>query len=231
MLFDEPFSALDAVTRTELRREVRGLLHDLSMPAVFITHDQEEALELADRIAILDRGRIAQIGSPWDVYNRPATEFVATFLGAANVLLGTWRGDAAIVHAIRLAPPGGFTGLPDGQAVKVVFRPEDVLLRRDPAQLAGARPIGQGLVDDVSYVGAIERLVVRLALVPWRSDASSRISPGIGFDGAQPITVTRSKWEARELALSPGDVVEVGLKDLRLLAHYPLRAERGARAD
>ena len=231
MLFDEPFSALDAVTRTELRREVRATLHERGMPAVFITHDQEEALELADRIAILDRGRIEQIGTPWEVYNRPRSEFVATFLGAANVLLGTWRSNVAIVHAIRLAPPAERPPLADGQAVKVVFRPEDVLLQRDPALLQGARPLGQGRVEDQSYVGSGERLVVRLALIPWRSEPTSKVSPGVGYDGAHSVTVTRTKWEANELALAVGDEIEVGLKDYRLLPHYPLRGDRGARAE
>ena len=227
MLFDEPFSALDAVTRTELRREVRALMHTVRMPAIFITHDQEEALELADRIAILNRGRIEQIGTPWEVYNRPANEFVATFLGASNVLLGRWAAGAVTIFAIRLSPTGKWPALAEGQPVKVVFRPEDVILSRDQAGLEGFHQLGQGLVDDVSYVGASERLSVRLALVPWRNDPTSKISPGVGYDGAQPITVTRTKWEAKELPLSAGDEVEVGLKDLRLLTHYPIEGSRG----
>ncbi|HEY6402306.1 MAG TPA: ABC transporter ATP-binding protein, partial [Blastocatellia bacterium] len=80
MLFDEPFSALDAVTRLELRREIRNLLREMNIAALFITHDQEEALEVADRIIVLNRGRIEQEGAPFDVYNRPRNEFVATFL-------------------------------------------------------------------------------------------------------------------------------------------------------
>jgi ABC-type Fe3+/spermidine/putrescine transport system ATPase subunit len=231
MLFDEPFSALDAVTRVELRREVKSLLHSLAMPAIFITHDQEEALELADRIAILNHGRVEQVGTPWQVYNRPATEFVATFLGAANVLIGTWRPGFAILRAVRLATNGDAHGFDDGQAIKVVFRPEDVLLRRDARDLPVQRLLGQGRVDEISYIGAVERLVLRLEFVPWRSDPVAKVSPGVGYDGAQPITVTRSKWEAQELPLIVGDEVEVGLKDFRMLAHYPLRSDRGSRVD
>src|SRR5882724_4982245 len=93
LLFDEPFGALDTQTRTHLRREIRALLRKVNVPAIFITHDQEEALELGDRIAVINVGHIEQIGTPDEIYNRPATEHVATFLGAANILDGTIRKD------------------------------------------------------------------------------------------------------------------------------------------
>ncbi|MBC7911207.1 MAG: ABC transporter ATP-binding protein, partial [Pyrinomonadaceae bacterium] len=88
LLFDEPFGALDAQMRVRLRREIHQLLKQVNLPAIFITHDQEEALELGDHIAVLNAGRLEQIGTPDDIYNRPETEYVATFLGAANLLLG-----------------------------------------------------------------------------------------------------------------------------------------------
>src|SRR3989440_3082278 len=93
LLFDEPFGALDTQTRTKLRREIRALLRKVNVPAVFITHDQEEALELGDRIAVINVGHIEQIGTPAEIYNHPANEYVATFLGAANILEGVFRGD------------------------------------------------------------------------------------------------------------------------------------------
>ena len=91
LLFDEPFGALDAQIRTKLRREIRTLLKEIKVPSIFITHDQEEALELGDRIAVLNAGRIEQIGTPFEVYSKPSTEHVATFLGAANILDGSIR--------------------------------------------------------------------------------------------------------------------------------------------
>src|SRR5687768_13762221 len=93
LLFDEPFGALDTQTRTHLRREIRSLLKKVNVPAIFITHDQEEALELGDRIAVINVGHIEQIGTPFEIYNHPATEYVATFLGAANVLDAVVRKD------------------------------------------------------------------------------------------------------------------------------------------
>jgi ABC-type Fe3+/spermidine/putrescine transport system ATPase subunit len=92
LLFDEPFGALDAQIRATLRREIRVLLKKINVPSIFITHDQEEALELGDRIAVLNGGRMEQIGTPFEVYNKPMTEFVATFLGAANILEGLDQG-------------------------------------------------------------------------------------------------------------------------------------------
>src|ERR671918_2320767 len=93
LLFDEPFGALDTQTRSHLRREIRALLKKVNVPAIFITHDQEEALELGDRIALINLGHIEQIGTPYEVYNNPATEYVANFLGAANILEGIVRRD------------------------------------------------------------------------------------------------------------------------------------------
>src|SRR5947209_6856569 len=84
LLFDEPFGALDAQTRVHLRREIRALLKQVKVPTVFVTHDQEEALEMGDHIAVLNEGHLEQVGTPDEVYNHPASEYVATFLGAAN---------------------------------------------------------------------------------------------------------------------------------------------------
>jgi sulfate transport system ATP-binding protein len=132
LLFDEPFSALDAVTRTELRREVRAVLRGMNIPALFITHDQEEALELADRIAVLNQGRIEQLDTPFEIYNHPKNEFVATFLGAANVLLGRVREGRIAVGGLRLKLPESAPAFAERQPVKVVFRPEDVALNFQP---------------------------------------------------------------------------------------------------
>src|SRR6266849_5050370 len=128
LLFDEPFGALDAQTRVKLRREIRALLRKVKVPAIFITHDQEEALELGDRIAVLNNGHLEQVGTPDEVYNHPATEYVATFLGAANLLLGVVTGDFVEIGAARVPAAKETARFRDGQSVKLVFRPEDVCL-------------------------------------------------------------------------------------------------------
>jgi ABC-type Fe3+/spermidine/putrescine transport system ATPase subunit len=230
MLFDEPFSALDPVTRTELRREVRMMLKAVAMPALFITHDQEEALELADRVAILNRGVIEQVGTPYEVYNRPGSEFVATFLGAANVLYGRWRRGQIHLGGLRLAAPADAGPFEERQSVKLVFRPEDAVLNFQPQLLDAPWYLGTGVVEEVTYAGPVERLVIRLGL----STRSPEL-PGAGAESGLPsdphepwgvpVTVTRTKWEASEMELEAGDPVTLGLKGCRVLPHFPLRSE------
>ena len=224
MLFDEPVTALDARTRVELRREVRRILSDADVAALFITHDQEEALELADRILVLNGGQVEQVGSPYDVYNRPGNEFVATFLGAANVLLGRWSQERTWVLGTALDPPTERPALVDGQPVKIVFRPEDVELgfRRD--LLTARHPLSEAQVESVSYVGPTERLTVRLAA---RLAGASSPDDVVDIAGL-PLVVTRTKWEAEEAPLEVGDAVVLALRTYRLLPHFPLGTQSGA---
>src|SRR5499427_8100372 len=164
LLFDEPFGALDAQTRVHLRREIRALLRQVKVPSIFITHDQEEALELGDRIAVLNNGKLEQIGTPDEVYNHPATEYVATFLGAANLLLGVVTNGSVEIGTARLPAEKETRRFRDGQSVKLVFRPEDVCLSPDAKLPKGCRRLANGVIEEVNFVGAYERLSVRLDL-------------------------------------------------------------------
>src|SRR2546429_7271997 len=139
LLFDEPFGALDAQTRVHLRREIRALLRQVKVPSVFITHDQEEALELGDRIAVLNNGHLEQIGTPDEVYNHPETEYVATFLGAANLLLGVATEGHVEIGTARFPAEKETKRFREGQSVKLVFRPEDVCLSPDAQLVEGCR--------------------------------------------------------------------------------------------
>src|SRR6266850_1697797 len=126
LLFDEPFGALDTQTRVHLRREIRALLRKVNVPAIFITHDQEEALELGDRIAVLNVGHLEQIGTPYEIYNFPATEYVANFLGAANILEGVVRKGFLEIGSSKVHAQVDQHKFPEGACIKLVFRPEDV---------------------------------------------------------------------------------------------------------
>ena len=212
LLFDEPFGALDAQIRTTLRREIRALLKQIKVPSIFITHDQEEALELGDRIAVLNSGRIEQIGTPYEVYSNPATEYVATFLGAANLMLGTIDGTNFIAGEISLAI-GDEYRFKDGQSVKLVFRPEDVFLRKPENLMQNYQRLTEGFVEEVSFVGAFERVGIRLA-------SHDRL----------PIVVTRPKTETAAFPLEPGREVTVGVVRFRVLPNFTLATERGTRA-
>ena len=200
LLFDEPFGALDAQIRTTLRREIRALLKQIKVPSIFITHDQEEALELGDRIAVLNSGRIEQIATPYEVYNKPETEHVATFLGAANILAGVIRGQTFRSNDISL-DIGTEYSLADGQAAKLVIRPEDVFLRRPENLMQNYQKLTDGVVEEMSFVGAFERVGVRLA-----------------SHGGQAIVVTRPKTETAAFHLEPGQKVTVGVVRFRILS-------------
>jgi ABC-type Fe3+/spermidine/putrescine transport system ATPase subunit len=222
LLFDEPFGALDAQIRARLRKEIRALLRKVNVPAIFITHDQEEALELGDRIAVINVGHIEQLGTPEEIYNHPATEYVATFLGAANILSGVVR-DGQVEIGPALIPaeidPGKFS---DGQPVKLVFRPEDVALSRFDVKRPGHCRLSKGVIEEISFVGAYERLSVRLDLTgsavgetgetPFYLTTETPESPA-----AKPIIATRPKVEAGAVRFRVRDEVLVALTSFTVL--------------
>ncbi|TCO74069.1 putative 2-aminoethylphosphonate ABC transporter ATP-binding protein [Rhodovulum euryhalinum] len=125
LLLDEPLSALDAKVRVHLRHEIKELQRKLGVTTIMVTHDQEEALSMADRIAVMNQGVIEQVGTPTEIYRHPATLFVADFIGETNRIETTHTGGAVRVgHAVLQTETHG---LRDGQAVVMVVRPEDVL--------------------------------------------------------------------------------------------------------
>ncbi len=234
LLFDEPFGALDAQTRVRLRREIHALLKKVNVPAIFITHDQEEALELGDRIAVLNAGRLEQIGTPDEVYNRPETEYVATFLGAANLLLGIISNESVEIGTAIIPAREEAARFRDGQAIKLVFRPEDVHLSRTGVLPEGCRRLTNGVVEEISFVGAYERLTVRLDLVARQPSEGAPPLYNVTVNTAEkrggiPIIVTRPKPEAVATRLNPGDRVAVGLTSFRVLPNFTLVTERSGR--
>ncbi len=235
LLFDEPFGALDAQIRVRLRREIRALLRDVNVPALFITHDQEEALELGDRIAVLHAGHLEQIGTPQEVYNRPETEYVATFLGAANLLLGVIARDNRVeLGTVAVEAGAEAARFRVGQPVKLVFRPEDVRLAKPGGALPNdCNPLANGVVEEKHFVGAYERLTVRLDLVaraprpgePALYEISETPERRLGV----PVIVTRTKSEASAEPLRVGERVALCLTIFRVLPNFPLSSERGGR--
>ncbi|MDT7543242.1 MAG: sulfate/thiosulfate transport system ATP-binding protein [Acidobacteriota bacterium] len=227
LLFDEPFGALDAQTRVRLRREIRALLREIKVPAIFITHDQEEALELGDRIAVLNTGRIEQVGTPDEVYNKPETEYVATFLGAANLLLGVVNGGSVEIGTTSLPAREETARFREGQAVKLIFRPEDVCVSESGELPEGCRRLTNGVVEEIDFVGAYERLKLRLDLVASRPNPEEPPLYRVTINTAErrlgvPVIVTRPKPEASAQRLKIGDRVAVGLTAMRVLPNFTL---------
>ena len=153
LLLDEPLSALDAKIRAHLRGEIRAVVDRLKVTTVYVTHDQEEALSIADRVAVMEAGKFLQIDTPLNIYLRPRQRFVADFVGTSNTLPGRPQGegrvevdgvllDAPVPEALRSAP-----------AVIVCIRPEHLVLRRADGHAAG----GRGAVTAVAFAGATVR--------------------------------------------------------------------------
>jgi multiple sugar transport system ATP-binding protein len=144
-LFDEPLSNLDAKLRVQMRGEIRELHQRLQTTTVYVTHDQIEAMTMADRIVVMRDGHVAQMGAPLDLYDRPANRFVAGFIGspAMNMIDGQVAGGQIIAGALRLPAPSG-PALSDGQAVTWGIRPEHLSLADDgiPATVAVVEPTG-----------------------------------------------------------------------------------------
>jgi putative spermidine/putrescine transport system ATP-binding protein len=151
LLLDEPLSALDAKVRAQLRDEIRRIQTELAITTLFVTHDQEEALAVADRVAVMNKGQIEQIGSPEALYSHPSTPFVATFVGLSNRMAATVRAGRALVGDIVL--PLIDPAAPDGPAVALV-RPENLIIG----------PVGAGIPATViatSFLGALRRTTLR----------------------------------------------------------------------
>ncbi len=158
LLLDEPLAALDRKLREEMRDELRAIQRSVGITTIFVTHDQAEALGLSDRIAVMSRGRIEQLGTPREIYERPVTRFVADFIGASSMLRG--RAVAADRVAVTGGPPlrvQSGTPLRAGEAVELAIRPERVRLAPGPGDnVLDAR------VEGLVYQGAQTELTARL---------------------------------------------------------------------
>jgi putative spermidine/putrescine transport system ATP-binding protein len=155
LLLDEPLSALDAKVRSRLRDEIRRVQLEVGITTLFVTHDQEEALAIADRVGVMNKGRLEQLGPPTTIYSRPATPFVAEFVGLTNKLEGSVKGGEVEVRGVRL--PLVRPDTPDGPATALI-RPEAVSLATD-GESSG--PLA-GTVIAVAFLGATSRVTVDL---------------------------------------------------------------------
>ncbi|MEO0034945.1 MAG: sulfate/thiosulfate transporter [Pseudomonadota bacterium] len=192
LLLDEPFGALDAQVRKELRRWLRRLHDELGLTGVFVTHDQEEALEVADEVVVMNQGRIEQIGSPAAIYDSPASPFVYRFLGNVNALPCHLRDGIAEVGGVRLAAELNGDGPVNGHAVAFV-RPHDVALGPPSPGLP------QAVVEQMAILGPVVRADLRLA-------------------GDIPLEVELSREQQGLLGLARGAAVGVTLRRARVFA-------------
>ena len=184
LLLDEPLSALDAKIRVELRYEIRRIQQELGITTIYVTHDQEEAMALSDRVVVMSAGRIEQIGKPWEIYNYPTTEFVAGFVGTLNQLrsrvVNAQTGELEF-HGQRFTVSGQ---LPPGETVVAMLRPEQlrVGVHEGENQLTGK-------LISLAFLGAIVRMGVQLgdAIVTLDALNERRLAlPKVG----EPLTIS-----------------------------------------
>ena len=215
LLLDEPLGALDAKIRVELRRSLRAIQHQLGIATILVTHDQEEAFDLADRIGVMSFGRLLEVGTPEELYQRPQTEFVASFLGTANLLLGSAMDKDVQVGPVSFPLSFEIQRTTNDRRVQVLFRPEDVALSLQAEDL-GCPVLGQAEVEEISFGGAFERLRLRLPPI----SGVRPISPPVAF-GNRSILVdaTRPPEQVSRYPLLPGDKAWVGVHRIHALAH------------
>jgi putative spermidine/putrescine transport system ATP-binding protein len=181
LLLDEPLSALDAQVRLQLREQIRVLQSRLGTTTLFVTHDQEEALSMADRVCVMRDGRIEQVAAPDELYRRPATPFVAEFVGTMNRIPGHVEGSRATVLGRTVAARNVEPGM-HGQRVDVLVRPEDLALE--------AAPHGSAIITTKTFLGSVTRV-------------------GVLLDGATAVKIDQPSHLAARL--ETGSAVEVTL--------------------
>jgi putative spermidine/putrescine transport system ATP-binding protein len=163
LLLDEPLSALDAKVRAELRDQIRALQQRLAITTVFVTHDQEEALSMADRVCVMSRGRAEQVATPAELYSKPSTEFVARFVGISSRVSVTRSGDSVQLFGREVKIRG---------EAPTTDRPLDALLRPEDVDVLVA-PAGLGIVTHKSFLGATTRLEIGIAGATVKADVMS----------------------------------------------------------
>jgi putative spermidine/putrescine transport system ATP-binding protein len=188
---DEPLSNLDAKLRIELREDIRDIQRRLGITTIYVTHDQEEALAVSDRICVMNKGNVEQIGTPFEIYNFPRTRFVASFVGTLNILRATLVDPAAGKVAIDGQEVFSARVIGDGQAGDV----RSVALRPEAASLNGAggeRNRLQGTIEEVSFLGSVVRVRVRFR--DNRVSLDTFNNPGMRLpERGQPVTVSFAK--------------------------------------
>ena len=207
LLLDEPLSALDAKVRLQLRNEIRRIQQQLQITTLFVTHDQEEALSIADRVIVMSQGQIDQAGSPEEIYLRPRTAFTASFIGAMNQIPGIWEHqqvrvsahpDAQIAEEVLQTQP---TDLPDGSAVIVLVRPESIRVALPGAEVPQGTNLLSGLVTSRIFLGALVRLSVLVGEFYLNVDVPT--TQAESFISGQLVQLSFAAEQCRVLAIAP----------------------------
>jgi putative spermidine/putrescine transport system ATP-binding protein len=185
LLLDEPLSALDAEVRVALRGEIRRIQSELRITTVYVTHDQEEALSISDRVVVMNKGLIEQVGTPEEIYRMPRTRFVATFIGTANQFAGTASGgDTVVCRNIRLRTDD-LRQFGEGQEVVALVRPENIQVQAGQPDKPDWNVV-TGVVETITFHGAVTRLGVNVG--------GQRVVADVTVANTQPVSLNQNVW-------------------------------------
>ncbi|HIK14057.1 MAG TPA: sulfate/molybdate ABC transporter ATP-binding protein [Leptolyngbyaceae cyanobacterium M33_DOE_097] len=200
LLLDEPFGALDAKVRKELRIWLRNLHHEVNVTTVFVTHDQEEAMEVSDEIVVMNQGRVEQVGTPAEIYDNPASSFVMSFIGPVNVLPpvpGIIPGNSKLLEKNITLQHSSDRFSPANDSVRVFWRPQDVLVQFHPEE------------------GAVPAQVERVIHLGWE------IQVELALESGQQVTAHLSREAFEPLQLKPKQSVYVKPKHVKVFSDAP----------
>ncbi|MEU3277148.1 ABC transporter ATP-binding protein [Streptomyces antibioticus] len=189
LLLDEPLAALDLKLRRQMQVELKQIQREVGITFVFVTHDQDEALTMSDRVAVMSEGRVEQCGTPEDVYEHPASRFVASFMGTSNLVDGTYRDGKVVLEQGTTLPVGHREGIGEGSSVSVSVRPEKIWL----SDFEPGMSVLRGVIRETVYCGATTTYLIEVA-------------PGVTLAALEQNTA-RARMEDR---WSGGETVEFG---------------------
>ena len=219
LLLDEPFGALDVKIRVQLRRNLREIQRQLKVTSILVTHDQEEGFELADRIGVLEKGHLIEVGEPLQLYHRPASQFVATFVGGGNVLVGSIHENKIMLGSHSVPMPESAPAHLEGARARILIRPENLEVAEESKELSG-HPLGKAEGVESVFVGASQRL----RLEAPELHGVRCISPVPAYGQKEPHLESMVATRPDRLSFRVGQEVHVGVLHYHVLERTGLRS-------
>lgn len=220
LLLDEPFGALDVKIRAQLRRSLKEIQRHLKVTTILVTHDQDEAFELADHVGVIERGHLIEVGTPEQLYHRPQTDFVATFVGGGNVLVGQEEKGRIRLGSVLLPMPESSRGHEAGAPVRILFRPEKVILdERQMSSNPATYALGRGKVVGQVFAGALSRVMLEVEGLEGSRPLSPSLGRGLRTSSIEALVPSDTDTPS----LEPGREFWIGLNDYHVLSPSGLK--------
>jgi sulfate/thiosulfate transport system ATP-binding protein len=213
LLLDEPFGALDVKIRGQLRKNLKEIHRKLNLTTILVTHDQEEAFELADLIGVMNRGNLIEMGTPEELYHQPHTEYTANFVGGKNVLIGRVKGGVIKLGSTSLPAPSPLKAS-ESARVRILFRPETVLLQAEPFDTCDSiKVLGRGKVLERVFAGSFQKVVLEVE----RPQGIREYAGEFGSERTMLIEAVRPSELERQTSIEPGEMLWIGFTKYHVL--------------